>query len=56
MFKKIARAYLKIAETICVILLVIIMVCMCIQIACRLLTIGQNFTEELCRLCFSSFD
>ena len=53
MFKKIARAYLKIAETICVILLVIIMVCMCIQIACRLLTIGQNFTEELCRLCFS---
>ena len=53
MFKKIARAYLKIAETICVILLVIIMVCMCIQIGCRLLTIGQNFTEELCRLCFS---
>ena len=53
MFKKIARIYLKIAETICVILLAIIMVCMCIQIGCRLLTIGQNFTEELCRLCFS---
>lgn len=26
---------------------------MCIQIACRLFTIGQNFTEELSRLAFS---
>ena len=50
MFKKIARIYLKIAETICVILLAIIMVCMCIQIGCRLLTIGQNFTDRCARL------
>ena len=53
MLKKIARAYLKIVEAICVILLAAILVCMCIQIVCRLLTIGQNFTEEFSRLCFS---
>ena len=53
MFQKIARTYLKVVETICVVLLGIILVCMCIQIGCRLLTIGQSFTEELCRLCFS---
>ena len=53
MFKKIARGYLKAVEVICVLLLGVILVCMVIQIACRLLTIGQNFTEELCRLCFS---
>ena len=53
MFKKIAHAYLKIVETICVLLLGVILVCMVIQIGCRLLTVGQNFTEELCRLCFS---
>ena len=53
MFKKIAKVYLKITEGICVALLAVIMVCMVIQIVCRLFTIGQNFTEELCRLCFS---
>lgn len=52
MFDKIARVYLKIVETICVILLVAIMGCMCIQVGCRLLTIGQSFTEELSRICF----
>ncbi len=53
MFKKISRGYLKAVEAICVLLLGVILVCMVIQIGCRLLTIGQNFTEELCRLCFS---
>lgn len=52
MMEKIARGYLKIVETICVFLLFMILVCMCIQIGCRLLTIGQNFTEELSRICF----
>ena len=45
--KQIARWYLKIVEAICVCLLLVILGCMCIQIACRLFTIGQNFTEEL---------
>ena len=53
MIKNILRGYLKIVEAVCVVLLAIILVCMVIQIGCRLLTIGQNFTEELCRLCFS---
>lgn len=53
MLKKIAYWYLKVVETICVILLCVILGCMCIQIGCRLLTIGQNFTEELARLSFS---
>lgn len=53
MFKKVARGYLKIVEAICVVLLLVILGCMCIQIVCRLLTIGQNFTEELARLSFS---
>lgn len=53
MFKKIAHWYLKIVETICVFLLFLILVCMCIQITCRLFTVGQNFTEELSRLSFS---
>lgn len=53
MIKKILRGYLKIVEAICVVLLGVILICMVIQIGCRLLTIGQNFTEELCRLCFS---
>lgn len=52
MFKKIARGYLKIVESICVCLLFLILLCMCIQIGCRLLTIGQNFTEELSRIAF----
>ncbi len=52
MIEKIARGYLKIVETICVFLLFMILVCMCIQIGCRILTIGQNFTEELSRICF----
>ena len=51
--KQIARWYLKIVEAICVCLLLVILGCMCIQIACRLFTIGQNFTEELSRLAFS---
>lgn len=53
MLKKIAYWYLKIVETICVLLLCVMLGCMCIQIGCRLLTIGQNFTEELARLSFS---
>ncbi len=52
MFDKIARTYLKIVEFVCVVLLMMIMGCMCIQIGCRLLTIGQSFTEELSRICF----
>lgn len=51
--KRIARWYLKLTEAICVALLLLILACMCIQIVCRLLTIGQNFTEELSRLSFS---
>ncbi len=54
MFKKIARGYLKVVETICVFLLVMILLCICIQIGCRLLSIGQSFTEELAKLCFSA--
>ena len=53
MFQKIARAYLRIVETICVIQLFFIICCMVIQIGCRLLNIGQNFTEEAARLSFS---
>lgn len=52
MFKKIARGYLKAVELICVGLLCLILACMCIQIGCRLLSIGQNFTEELSRIAF----
>lgn len=54
MFKKIARGYLKVVETICVFLLGMILLCICIQIGCRLLSIGQSFTEELAKLCFSA--
>lgn len=53
MFQKIARAYLRAVETICVTLLFIIICCMVIQISCRILNIGQNFTEEAARMCFS---
>ncbi len=53
MLKKIAHWYLKIIETICIFLLLLILACMCIQIICRIFTIGQNFTEELSRLSFS---
>ncbi|MCC8127542.1 MAG: TRAP transporter small permease subunit [Clostridiales bacterium] len=53
MVKKIAHWYLKIVETISVCLLFLILICMCIQIVCRLLTIGQSFTEELARLAFN---
>lgn len=53
MLKKVARVYLKIVEAICVCLLAAILVCMCIQIVCRIFTIGQSFTEEFSRLCFS---
>ena len=42
MLKKIAHWYLKIVETVCVFLLLLILSCMCIQISCRLLTIGQD--------------
>lgn len=53
MLKKIAHWYLKTIETICVFLLLLILACMCLQIICRIFTIGQNFTEELSRLSFS---
>ncbi len=52
MFRKIARGYLKAVETICVCMLCLIMICMCIQIGCRLFSIGQSFTEELARIAF----
>lgn len=52
MFKKIARGYLKAVEAVCIALLSLIMICMCIQIGCRLFSIGQNFTEELSRISF----
>ncbi len=51
--RKVARIYLRIVEIICVALLLLILGCMCIQIVCRIFSIGQNFTEELSRLCFS---
>lgn len=53
MFKKIADKYLKVIEMLSVILMVFILLCMVIQIVCRLFSVGQNFTEELARLCFS---
>ena len=53
MLKKISTAYLKIVEGISVILLLAILGCMVIQIFCRIFVIGQNFTEEFARLCFS---
>lgn len=52
MFKKIARGYLKTVEAICVFLLFCIFLLMVVQVGCRLLNIGQNFTEELARICF----
>ena len=52
MLKKIAKTYLRIVETICVVLLFMIFSLMVIQVVCRLFTIGQNFTEELARICF----
>lgn len=52
MFHKIARGYLKTVEGICITLLFIIFLLMVIQVVCRLFTIGQNFTEELARICF----
>ncbi len=51
--KNLAKLYLKIVETISVVLMATILLLMVIQIVCRLFTIGQNFTEELARLCFS---
>lgn len=53
MLKKLARCYLKAVETVCVFLLALILLCMCIQISCRIFTVGQNFTEELSRISFS---
>lgn len=53
MYKKIIQWYLKTIETICITLLILVLTCMCIQITCRLFAIGQSFTEELSRLCFS---
>ena len=53
MLKRIAHWYLKMIEAICVFLLLVVLGCMCIQISCRLLSVGQNFTEELSRLSFS---
>lgn len=52
MGKKIVKYYLKFVEAVCVILLLVIFCLMMIQISCRLLSVGQNFTEELSRLCF----
>lgn len=54
MFKKIAQGCLKVVEAICVFLLGMILLCMCIQIGCRILSISQSFTEELAKLCFSA--
>jgi len=51
--KKVGKMYLKVVETISVFLMAMILLLMVIQIVCRLFTIGQNFTEELARLCFS---
>lgn len=51
--QKVAKIYLRIVEIICVALLILILGCMCVQIVCRIFSIGQNFTEELSRLCFS---
>lgn len=53
MLKKIAHWYLKLVEAVCVFMLIVILGCMCIQIGCRLLSVGQSFTEELAKLCFS---
>lgn len=53
MCKKMIQCYLKMIETICVTLLMLVLACMCIQIGCRLFSIGQSFTEELSRLSFS---
>ena len=51
--QKVAKIYLRVVEIVCVALLMLILGCMCIQIVCRIFSIGQNFTEELSRLCFS---
>lgn len=53
MLKKGIHYYLKAVEAICVCLMLVILICMCIQISFRILNIGQNFTEELARLCFT---
>ena len=53
MLKKIAHWYLKLVEAVCVFMLIVILGCMCIQIGCRLIHVGQSFTEELAKLCFS---
>lgn len=53
MSKKWMRIYLRVVETICVVLIALILSLLVIQIVCRLGKIGQNFTEEASRLCFS---
>lgn len=53
MYKKWIQWYLRIVEIVCVTLLILILGCMCIQIVCRLFSIGQSFTEELSRMSFS---
>lgn len=52
MLKKLPRLYLKTIEFICTVLLALILGSICLQILCRLFTIGQSFTEELARICF----
>lgn len=52
MVKKIVTGYLKLVETVCITLLFLIFVLMVVQVACRLLSIGQNFTEEMARIAF----
>lgn len=53
MSNKVMRIYLRVVETICVVLMALILAFLVIQIFCRLAKIGQNFTEEASRLCFS---
>lgn len=52
MAKRIYTTCLRVLETICVVLLAGILLCMVIQISCRLLGVGQSFTEELARILY----
>jgi TRAP-type C4-dicarboxylate transport system permease small subunit len=46
------KKFMKVIESICVILLSIILLSICYQIICRIFHIGQGFTEELSRYAF----
>lgn len=52
---KLYRLYLRATEIICTLLLLCVLLCMIIQISCRLLQISQSFTEEVARICFCLF-